>query len=140
MTGTVLFCLLLKLFSRSKFGRHRERFVDVAAPSVVLTEMEEPPSMSHSRCSNCNECSSGLQRASYSMLAPPTSAGSRRTSSTSIRSHTSLPSNHEGCDPVRRSSSPVETTPSGFYRDNQQGEQETSIMEKSPEDELQSVK
>ncbi|XP_022250352.1 uncharacterized protein LOC111083023 [Limulus polyphemus] len=126
MIGTALFCLVLRLFSRARFGRNRARFGNAAAPSVVLTGMEVPLSVPHSRrpsrCSSCNEQLPRSRRASYSMLAPPMSSGSRRASSvsqasvrsqvTSFHSQTPLESNR---DPVRRTfSSPVDATTSKY--------------------------
>ncbi|XP_076352746.1 uncharacterized protein LOC143248199 [Tachypleus tridentatus] len=120
MAGTILFCFILTLFNRKKFVRNREGLADVTAPSVVLTEMEESPSMSQSRrpsrCSNCHVGTSGSPRVScYSTLVAPTSAGSRRTSLGSLRSQSEI------------------------FRDDPQDEQETPLTEKSSEDELQNV-
>ncbi|XP_022238481.1 uncharacterized protein LOC106456974 isoform X1 [Limulus polyphemus] len=133
MIGTALFCLVLRLFSRARFGRNRERFGNAAAPSVVLTEMEEPGSVPHSRrpsrCSSSNEYLPSSRRASYSMLAPPASAGSRRSSSGSVRSQSSVRSHASSLrsqsslrsyrggrrDSVKRTrSSPIEASTSKF--------------------------
>ncbi|XP_022258023.1 uncharacterized protein LOC111089559 [Limulus polyphemus] len=94
MIATALFCLVLRLFSRARFGRNRAGFGNAAAPSVMLTDMEEAPSDPHSRrlsrCSSNSDYLPGSGRASYSMLAPPASAGSRRSSSISVRSQGSV--------------------------------------------------
>ncbi|XP_076322789.1 uncharacterized protein LOC143231893 isoform X3 [Tachypleus tridentatus] len=148
MIGIALFCLVLRLFSRARFGRGRERFGNAAAPSVVLTEMEEPGSVPHSRrtsrCSSSNEYLPGSRRASYSMLAPPTSAGSRRSSSGSVRSQSSVRSHASSIrsqsslrsyrggrrDSVRRTrSSPTEASTSKFN----QLEQRSLAMEHGKE-------
>ncbi|XP_076304985.1 uncharacterized protein LOC143222399 [Tachypleus tridentatus] len=157
MIGTALFCLVLRLFSRARFGRNRARFGNAAAPSVVLTGIEVPLSVPHSRrpsrCSGCNEQLSRSRRASYSMLAPPMSSGSRRASSVSMRSQASVRSHvssfhsqtlsESNRDPVRRTfSSPVDasTSKSDLKTTEDVAKSVASSPEETPRNEVQNDK
>ncbi|XP_064463754.1 uncharacterized protein LOC135386132 [Ornithodoros turicata] len=99
---TALFCLVLRLFSKARFGSTRDRMGDAGAPTSVLdaagleegalnhhrSSLKGPPSRRTSRASV--DYSGGQRRSSYAMLAPPSNPGSRRASSSSVRSQASL--------------------------------------------------
>ncbi|XP_022237456.1 uncharacterized protein LOC111084978 [Limulus polyphemus] len=75
MIGTALFCLVLRLFSRARFGRNRGRFGNAAELPVVLTGTEALASI---------PCSRPPSRGSASNEYLPSSR------SASVRSHASV--------------------------------------------------
>ncbi|XP_023220161.1 uncharacterized protein LOC111622065 isoform X2 [Centruroides sculpturatus] len=72
MIFTGLFCLVLKLFSRARFNRPRDRLGNASAPSVVMTGMDASGS------------------SVIGSRPPSRTSGSRRPSSSSVRSQLSL--------------------------------------------------
>ncbi|XP_022242506.1 uncharacterized protein LOC106460150 isoform X3 [Limulus polyphemus] len=83
MIGTALFCLVLRLFSRARFGRNRGRFGNAAAPPVVLTGTEAPASI---------PCSRRPSRSSASNEYLPGSRSASVHSHASVRSYATIKS------------------------------------------------
>ncbi|XP_042148647.1 uncharacterized protein LOC120848509, partial [Ixodes scapularis] len=105
MLFTALFCLVLRLFSKARFGSSgRDRMADAGASPAVLTTVDGAVANSLGKASVPHATSrrpsrssvdyggvNSARRASYGMLAPPgDSAGcSRRASDSSLRSQAS---------------------------------------------------
>lgn len=104
MLFTALFCLVLRLFSKARFGSSgRDRMGDAASPgpTTVLSSVDgsldapnkgAPPAPGSRRTSRNSVDYAASRRASYGMLAPPgdSSQGcSRRASGSSVRSQAS---------------------------------------------------
>lgn len=92
--GMVLFtgltCMVLRLFSNARFGQPRGHYADANLPPPI-TLTSTPSSAPHSRRSSGRSSgTAGSRRPSYTMLAPPSRSGSRRASSSSIRSQMSV--------------------------------------------------
>ncbi|XP_076309946.1 uncharacterized protein LOC143225088 isoform X2 [Tachypleus tridentatus] len=91
MIGTALFCLVLRLFSRARFGRNRGRLGNAAAPPVVLTGTEAPTTIPCSRrpshSSASNEYLPGSSKTRFYLLSPSTKL---LKGSASVHSHTSV--------------------------------------------------
>lgn len=112
MIFTGLFCLVLKLFSRARFNRPRDRLGDASAPSVVMTGMDasgssvigsRPPS----RTSGSIEYLPGSHTSNHRSRRPSSSSV---RSQLSLRSHSSFRCHRSHRDIVRRTlSSPADS-------------------------------
>ncbi|GAB6032109.1 hypothetical protein CHUAL_010473 [Chamberlinius hualienensis] len=88
---TGLTCLVLRLFSRARFGSHRYRYANAnQTPPIMMTGMTTPASVPASRRSSMRSGSTpGSRRPSYSVAASYSRPGSRRPSVASVRSQMS---------------------------------------------------
>ncbi|XP_054713709.1 uncharacterized protein LOC129223166 [Uloborus diversus] len=91
---TALLCLVLRLFSKARFNRPADRMASAASPPTMMSAFTGSRILDSRRPSRSSAASTDYlpasRRASYSMLAPPSSLGSRRASSTSVRSQLSF--------------------------------------------------
>ncbi|KAG8183410.1 hypothetical protein JTE90_008307 [Oedothorax gibbosus] len=121
---TALLCLVLRLFSKARFGGHPgDRMASAGSPPTMLSAFTGVGShLESSRRASSSAASStdylphpSSRRASYSMLAPPSSMGSRRPSSASVRSGLSFRTNssfrgYRSREPRRPPSSPADSS------------------------------
>ncbi|CAL1264775.1 unnamed protein product [Larinioides sclopetarius] len=117
---TALLCLVLRLFSKARFSRPADRMASAGSPPTMMSAFTGSHVLDSRRASRSSMSSTDYmpvsRRASYSMLAPPSSLGSRRASSTSVRSGLSYRTNssfrgYRYREPVRRAlSSPADSS------------------------------
>ncbi|XP_042913374.1 uncharacterized protein, partial [Parasteatoda tepidariorum] len=123
--GLILFaavlCFVLRLFSKARFNRPADRMASAGSPPTMMSAFTGSHVLDSRRCSRSSAGSTDYmpvsRRASYSMLAPPSSLGSRRPSSSSMRSGLSFRTNSSfrgyrtSREPVRRpASSPADSS------------------------------
>ncbi|GFT71660.1 EB domain-containing protein [Nephila pilipes] len=119
---TALLCLVLRLFSKARFNRPADRMASAGSPPTMMSAFTGSRVLDSRRASRSSSMGSTdyapvSRRASYSVLAPPSSLGSRRASSTSVRSGLSFRTNssfrgyRSSREPVRRAlSSPADSS------------------------------
>ncbi|GIX70218.1 hypothetical protein CDAR_530551 [Caerostris darwini] len=118
---TALLCLVLRLFSKARFNRPADRMASAGSPPTMMSAFTGSHVLDSRRASRSSMSSTDYlpvsRRASYSMLAPPSSLGSRRPSTTSVRSGLSFRTNSSfrgyrfTREPVRRTlSSPADSS------------------------------